>query len=84
MLVIHQECSQSTQDTSGPHQDGGYYSWKGYGWFLIGLMIFRFFLKFDMSRHAKFQFLEYHRTGDLSIKNALNQPYQCHSLLIIM
>ena len=42
MLVIHQECSQTTQDTSGPHQDGGYYSWKDYGWFLIGLLIFHF------------------------------------------
>ena len=42
VLVIHQECSQSTQDTSGPHQDGGYHSWKGYCWFLVGLFIFDF------------------------------------------
>ena len=26
MLVIHQQCSQSTQGISGPHQDGGYIS----------------------------------------------------------
>ena len=39
MLGIHQERSQPTQDISGPHQDGGYYYWKNYGWFLIGLSI---------------------------------------------
>ena len=52
MLVIHQECSQTTQDTSGPQQDGGYYSWKDYGpdmqeftlfgWLPTGLTIFNF------------------------------------------
>ena len=31
-----------------------------------------------------FHFLGNHGTGDLSIKNALNQPYQCHSPLIII
>ena len=46
---------------------------------------FQFFVKFDRSGHANFfYFLWNHGTGDLSIKNALNQPYQCHSLLIIM
>ena len=42
MLVINQECIQSTQHISGPHQDGVYYSRKDYGWFLIGLLIFDF------------------------------------------
>ena len=47
--------------------------------------VLRFFVKFDTSRHAKFfDFLGNHGTGDLSVKNALNQPYQCHRLLIIM
>ena len=42
MLVIHQECSQSSQNILEHHQDGGYYSRKDYGWFLIGLLIFNF------------------------------------------
>ena len=42
MLVINQECLQSTQHISGPHQDGGYYSRKEYGCFLIGLSISNF------------------------------------------
>ena len=41
-VTYHQECSQSTQDTSRFHQDGGYHSWNCYGWFLIGLLIFDF------------------------------------------
>jgi len=42
MLVIHQESSLPTQDISGPHQDGVYYSRKDCGWFLIKLSVFNF------------------------------------------
>ena len=62
VLVIHQECSQSTQDTSGFHQDSGYHSRKGYCWFLNGLLIFDFSLNLtgpDMQK-LNFQFLDYH------------------------
>ena len=47
MFVNDQECFQSVQHLSRPHQDGGYYSRKNYGWFLIGLPIFNFLVKFE-------------------------------------
>ena len=42
---------------------------------------FRFFIKFDKSGMKYFSVMGYHRKGELSIKKALNQPYQNHSLL---
>ena len=42
---------------------------------------FRFFIKFDKSGMKYFSVMGYHGKGELSVKKALNQPYQNHSLL---
>ena len=74
---------QSTQWKSGPYEDAIYYSWIGYWWYLKCLSFFDILSNLTSLACKIFHFLENHRTGDLSIKNALSQPYQCHSLLII-
>ena len=70
------ELSSTNQHNKGPYQDGGYYSRKEYRWIVKGLSIFLFFLSNLTGPGNNFQFLEYH---ELSIKKALNHPYQRHS-----
>ena len=58
-----------------------YYSRNDYEWFLKSLLIFHFCYIGLFRTRKNFQFLEFHRMWHLSIKKALNQPYQFHGTL---